>query len=170
MERFASRLGLRAALLAAVFALPLSALAADASPLSAEDEAKVRAVLEEYRQAWLANDAERVLAVLATDAVLMPHHGLGPRVGIQAARAFWFPKDGPPTTITEFTAIEDAVAGSADLAYARGSQRVSWMSGSGAAATRATLSGTHVAVLRRGDRSAWRIVLLMWDDPPPAPR
>ena len=132
------------------------------------EEAKVRAVLESYRKAWLANDADKVLGVFTEDAVLMPHHGVEPVVGKAAARAFWFPA-GPPTTITAFTLTVDQVGGTSDVAWARGHSRVEWVTGSGPGAKRSGNAGTNLTVLRREADGTWRIAVMMWDDPPPQP-
>src|SRR5215813_1459517 len=103
-------LGLAAA---AILSPPLRAADPEGVLAPAED-AKVRAVLETYRKAWLANDADGVLSVFLDDAVLMPHHGVEPVIGKPAARAFWFPA-GPPTTITAFTLTVDQVGGNSGM-------------------------------------------------------
>jgi uncharacterized protein (TIGR02246 family) len=147
---------------------PAQAPAADSKgALSAADQAKIRAVVEAYRSAWLANDPEGVLRVFAEDAVLMPHHGVEPVLGKRAAREFWFPAGGPPTTITAFTPTIDQIEGDHDLAYVRGRSRVEWVTGAGPEAKRFRNAGTNLAVLRRQRDGAWRIAVLMWDDPPP---
>jgi uncharacterized protein (TIGR02246 family) len=142
------------------------ALGTPASKISAADEAKVRAVLEQYRSAWLRNDAQAVLRLFTDDAVLLPHHGVEPVVGIEAARAFWFPTGGPSTTITEFALTVDETGGSCDIAFARGHSRLAWITGEGAAARRSTNAGTWLTLLRRQADGSWRITHQMWDDPP----
>jgi uncharacterized protein (TIGR02246 family) len=137
--------------------------------LAPADEQKVRAVLDDYRRAWLANDADAVLRLFTRDAVLMPHHGVEPVVGIDAARAFWFPKDSPPVTITELAMTVDQVGGSCDIAFARGHSRVSWTTGKGAQATKSSNAGTNLTLFRKEADGTWRITHQMWDDPPPRP-
>jgi uncharacterized protein (TIGR02246 family) len=160
-------LGFAAALLAVTEGIP----AAPQSPgLSEGDSRTVRAVLEQYRKAWLANDENAVLRLFTADAVLMPHHGVEPVVGLEAARAFWFPKGGPPTTITEFAMTVDETGGSGDLAFARGHSRVAWVTGEGTAAKKSSNAGTWLTLLRRQPDNSWRISHQMWDDPPAQPR
>ncbi len=160
------RLSLAIAVATAILGAAASALGTSAPRVSPTDEAKVRAVLEQYRSAWLANDAEAVLRLFTADAVLLPHHGVEPVVGIEAARAFWFPKGGPPTTITEFALTVDETGGSGDLAFARGHSRLAWVTGEGAAAKRSSNAGTWLTLLGRQPDGSWRITHQMWDDPP----
>src|SRR5262245_43507611 len=157
-----------------IAAIPLFVALATSAPLRAADpggglaaseETKIRGVLEAYRKAWLANDADGVLRDFLDDAVLMPHHGVEPVVGKAAARAFWFPA-GPPTTITAFTLTVDQVSGVSDMAWARGRSRVEWVTGTGPEAKRSGNAGTNLVVLRRQKDGSWRVAVMMWDDPP----
>jgi len=155
-------------LLILVLAVPARAPAADSTgALTAADQAKIRTVLEAYRSAWLANDADAVLRLFAENAVLMPHHGVEPVLGRKAARAFWFPAGGPPTTITAFTQTIDQIDGGGDVAYVRGHSKVEWTTGTGPELKRSGNAGTNLTILRRQPDGSWRIAVLMWDDPPP---
>ena len=142
------------------------ARAAGAAGLAPADDAKVRAVIRDYEKAWLANDEEGVLRLFTEDAVLLPHHGVEPRVGKSAARAFWFPRGGPPTTVTELTHTIDEIGGSGDIAYLRGHSRVAWTTGLNTEAKKDGNAGTLLILLRRHPDGTWRISHQMWDDPP----
>ena len=160
------RYTLRFALFLLLFVARGPLLAAGPETLTAQDQTRIRAVLAAYRAAWLANDAEGVLRLFTEDTVLMPHHGVEPVVGKSAARAFWFPANGPPTTVTAFTQIVDAIGGTCDLAYVRGHSRVEWTTGTGAEARKSGNAGTNLTLLRRQADGSWRIAVQMWDDPP----
>jgi uncharacterized protein (TIGR02246 family) len=134
--------------------------------LTPDDEAKIRGVMRDYEKSWLANDEEGVMRLFTEDAVLLPHHGVEPRVGKSAARAFWFPKGGPPTTVTELSHTIDEIGGSGDLAYLRGHSRVAWTTGTGVSARKSGNAGTVLVLLRRQPDGSWRITHQMWDDPP----
>jgi uncharacterized protein (TIGR02246 family) len=167
MRRRFTWLGFAAALIAVPERIP----AAPPGPGFSEQESRsVREVMEEYRRAWLANDENAVLRLFTADAVLMPHHGVEPVVGLVAAREFWFPKGGPPTTITEFAMTVDETGGSGDLAFARGHSRVAWVTGEGTEAKKSSNAGTWLTLLRRQPDDSWRISHQMWDDPPAQPR
>ena len=125
-------------------------------------EEAVRKVLQEYVAAWLAGDAECVMGLFATDAALVPHHGLSPVVGAEAIRAWWWPKDSPPTTIDEFTLTHQHIEVSANMAFARSTQSLAWTTGG----KRFRNRGNAVTILRRERDGRWRIVLQMWGDPP----
>jgi len=83
--------------------------------LTATDESAIRAIIEAYRTAWLANDAKGVLNTFSDDAVLLPAHGAPAVVGIAAIEKYWFTPDGPPTTITELNITVDEASGNGIL-------------------------------------------------------
>lgn len=165
--RLARTFPLAASLLFVALATSAPLRAADpGGGLATTEETKIRGVLEAYRKAWLANDADGVVGVFSENAVLMPHHGVEPVVGKAAARAFWFPAAGPPTTITAFALTVDQVDGISDMAWARGHSRVEWVTGTGPEAKRSSNAGTNLAILRRQKDGSWRVAVMMWDDPP----
>jgi uncharacterized protein (TIGR02246 family) len=132
---------------------------------SADDVRSLRAVNEAYRVAWLAGGSAAVLRLFAPDAVLLPHHGDPPVVGLPAIREFWWPPDAPPTIITSLDITTDG-------AEAHGDQGILW--GRFALAFRFEWdgrqrsmrnAGTYLMVLRRTADAEWRITHRMWDDP-----
>ena len=146
----------------AASALLLAACAAPAAEFTADDEAAVRALEEDYRGAWLANDSAAVMAVLSRDAVLMPA-GVRPLIGDSVIRAFWWPDDGSQTTITGYDSTVDEVEGSADLAYLRGRGAIAFTYRSPSGETsELTSEAVHLSVARRGDDGEWRIARRVW--------
>jgi ketosteroid isomerase-like protein len=81
---------------------------------SAGDARSLQAVNEAYRAAWLAGDSAAVLRLFAPDAVLLPHHGDPPVVGLPAIRAFWWPPDAPPTVVTNMDITTDGAGVNGD--------------------------------------------------------
>ena len=136
--------------------------------LSASDTATVRTVLERYRTAWLANDAAGVRSTFAKDAVLMPHHGLDPVVGMAAINEFWWPVNAAntTTTITRFIQTTDEVGGSGTLAYVRGRSQVDWSVADKSGTQNWHTGGNFLALLKKQPDGRWLISHLMWDDPP----
>ena len=47
-------------------------IAVQAAPLTLGDRAAVEAATQAYREAWLSNDPQRIMATLTPDAVLYP--------------------------------------------------------------------------------------------------
>lgn len=125
----------------------------------------LREVHEAYRRAWLANDQEGVLRLFDRGAVLLPHHGLAPVVGLDAIRQFWF-APGPPTKITVLELDYDEIVADGPRGLVRGRSRVQWTVQRGSELERWGNSGTFLTVLRRGDDGVWRITHHVWDDPP----
>src|SRR5262245_28242395 len=124
--------------------------------LSAGDQTRIRAVSDSYCAGWLGKTPEQsVMRLFDKNAVLLPHHGVEPLVGEKAIRAFWFPKDAPPTTVTKLTQSIDEIGGSGDLAFLRGLSSVSWISGMGPDAKAVSLAGTFLTLLRRQPDGSW---------------
>ena len=133
--------------------------------LKVSDAAAVGAVLEHYRTSWLANDAEGVLGTFTQDAVLMPHHGTAPIVGMDAMKEFWWPANASKTTIVKFSQTVDEVDGSGVLAYVRGRTEVAWIIGDGPTRQTWHNAGNFMALFRK-TAGKWLISRLIWDDTP----
>ena len=128
---------------------------------------RLRAVNDSYRHAWLAGDSAAVLRLFTPGAVLLPHHGDPPVLGIEAIRAFWWPPDAPPTTVTALdVTMEGAeVEGPVGVLWGRFTLAFSFVSEGRQRSLRN--SGTYLMVLRRQVDGEWRITHRMWDDPVP---
>ena len=123
--------------------------------ISHSDAQAVRATLQRYVTAWLANDPDAVMRELSSDAVLIPGEK-APYVGAAAIRNYWWPPSATAFAIVRFDTTIDSVTGSGDFAMCRGTQIIEWTSG----AERWRTSGNYVTVLRRTD-AGWRITLQM---------
>ena len=127
------------------------------------DRPAVEAAVRAYRDAWLANDADRVMATLTSDAIIFPST-LQPIAGAAAIRQFWFPS----TTTTRVTAMELSledvhVEGNTAVASGMGSLTFVVSSNDSPGASR-TQRSWHVNVLRRQADGSWRIWRRMWGD------
>lgn len=155
---------LAAILLVLTFAATLNA--ADKGGLTATDEKAMRATIEAYRTAWLANDQQGVLRTFTGDAVLQPAHGAKAVVGIDAIKKYWFTPGGPPTVITKLDITVDQVAGNANLAFVRGLDTVGWTITDKGGTHRHYHPGTYLNIMKKLPDGAWRIQVHMWDDGP----
>jgi ketosteroid isomerase-like protein len=136
--------------------------AASSGSLSAADVDAIRDVHREYRDAWVAGDAARVMATLASDAVLLPS-GLEPVTGAPAIRDFWWP-GGAPTRILSFDVTVDEVAGRGDIAWTRGHDHLVWTTSGGDAPRTIDQRASFLDTLERGGDGRWRITRHMWSD------
>ena len=145
--------------------LAMILIAVPTGRLSPADEAKIRAVNEAYAAAWRRNDPEAVRAALWPDAVLIPQGSLPVR-GLEAIDRFWWPKDGPATTVTGFTVTVDEVGGSGNLGFVRGTFVLdfSWED-KGKTVPRRN-RGNYFMLFRRSAAGDWRISHRMWGDLP----
>jgi uncharacterized protein (TIGR02246 family) len=134
--------------------------------LTPSDEKAIKAVIEGYRAAWLANDEKGVLKTFTDDAVLLPAHGGRAIEGIAAIQKYWFTPGGPPTTVTELNITVDQVSGNQTLAFARGLDNVGWTMTQDGATHRHFHPGTYLNVMKKLPDGSWRIQVHMWDDGP----
>jgi uncharacterized protein (TIGR02246 family) len=125
----------------------------------------LREVNEAYRTAWLAGDSAAIIRLLAPDAVLLPHHGDPPVVGLSAIRAFWWPPEAPPTTITSLDITTDGAEVHGDQGVLWGRFTLAFSFELDGRRRSMRNAGTYLMVLRRAQDGDWRITHRMWDDP-----
>lgn len=139
-------------------------LAADCQ-LPEQDRRAVAAMSQEYIDAWKSNDPARVAATLAEDVVMVPHHGVQPRVGKQAVLDWWFPGGEVAAPIVNYEISLTEVSGCADMAFDRG--RMIELSWTFDGKTYTNRDGNFMTIYRRGADGAWKIVRRIWNDPLP---
>ncbi len=144
-------------------ALLFAALSACSSVngLSPAELEAVKAAQQAYVDAWLANDADAVMATLTDDAIMIPHHGVDPIVGTEAIRQFWFPPDAPPTVVTHLTNSITGLEGVSGQAIVWGRSDLAFEY-DGVTYSNA---GNYLSVLRKGADGSWRIARRIWNDP-----
>ena len=140
--------------------LPLTA----SQPAAAGDRAAVEAATLAYREAWLANDAERVMSTITADAVIYPST-LPPISGAERIRQFWFSAAGPPTRVTDMQLTIDEVTVDGDMAVVSGRGSLTFVTiTNGVDSDPRSQRSWHVNVLRRQADGQWRIWRRMWGD------
>jgi uncharacterized protein (TIGR02246 family) len=157
-----------AAMLFAVFAAAAIKPAQSSAALapSQRDADSVRAVMENYRTAWLANNPDKVRSVFSADAVIMPHHGVTPAAGTKAIDDFWFPPGTAKTMILKYVRPIDEVDGDSALAYVRGRSEIAWRVEDKGTIEEWQTSGTYLTILKKQADGKWLISRMMWDDLP----
>ena len=129
--------------------------------LTAADSMALRGVDQAYVEAWLADDTAAVLATLTPDAVLMPAGGR-PLATPEAIRDFWWPRDGSHTRVTQYTTSIDEIAGTQDVAYMRGTGRLTFVYVKDTLRVEQTNQNMTLTVLGRAADGGWRIRRRMW--------
>lgn len=106
-----------------------------------------------------------MLRLFAPGAVLLPHHGHPPVVGLDVIRRFWWPPNAPATSITglELTTDGAEVDGSRGILWGRFTLAFSFNADGQVRSVRN--AGTYLMVLRQQPDGEWRITHRMWDDP-----
>jgi uncharacterized protein (TIGR02246 family) len=135
-----------------------------ASQPAAADRAEVEQATLAYRDAWLTNDAERVMATITTDAVIYPST-LPPIAGAERIRQFWFSAAGPPTRVTDMQLTIEEVTIEGDMAIVSGQGSLTFVTTTnGLASAPRSQRSWHVNVLRRQADGRWRIWRRLWGD------
>ena len=141
----------------------LTLFAGQAAPAASRDRAAVEAATQAYRDAWLSNDPERVMATLTPDAVLYPST-LPPVAGSGAIRAFWFPSSSATRVVGMELQIDRVhVDGNTAVTSGLGSLTFVVIT-NGVESPPHTQRSWHVNVLRRQPDGSWRIWQRMWGD------
>ena len=148
-----------------LLALAGAALGTELSNLSRQDIAKIKQVHEEFEAAWRKGDADGVRRLFTEDCVLLPHHGERPRVGKKEMDEFWFPTDGPPTTVTKLKVSLESIGGDGQTAYVWGIHEVAWTTVQNEKTTSSSNKGTFLNILKKQPNGDWKISHHMWDDP-----
>ncbi len=131
--------------------------------LSPEARSAVSAATLAYRDAWLSNAPEKVMATLTSDAILLPS-GMEPISGAAAIRAFWWPAAGPSATITSMEQTIDEITGEGDFAIVRGHGSLTFTMSQDRQETTRTQRSTFLNVVRRQADGSWKITHRMWSD------
>ena len=141
--------------------LPCS-LWAEACELSQQDTTAVAAVGDEYVSAWLANDQERVAAVLTEDVVMIPHHGVQPKTGKKAVMDWWFPEGKNPAPVQQYSITRTRIEGCGQMAVSYGRLELLQFEYQGKTFT--TRDGNYMAIFQKqGDH--WKMAYRIWNDP-----
>ena len=125
------------------------------------DRAAIQTLEDAYAAAWLASDTLGVLDMLDPAAVLLPG-GQEPVVGLDAIRAFWWPRDGSRTVITRYVSTLDELEGTADLAYSRGRGELAFTYEQGGTTSALESTAISLTLYRRQQDGTWRILRRMW--------
>ena len=154
---------MRLLMLVLAFAITISSEAKECSLPTADQDA-ARDLSAKYVAAWLSRDAEQnVMALMAETSVILPHHGVQPRVGRDNVKGFWFAPNAKPFDLLKLTMDPADVQGCGDIAYVWGTQSVAWRMKDAPEVT--SNAGTFLMVARKR-AGKWLIERLMWDDPP----
>lgn len=129
--------------------------------LSETDIVAIKAARKNYTAAWLEGDSTQIMNALTKDVVLIPHHGDMPIEGPTAIKEFWWPADGLPSKVTEFTSSMDEVDGHGDIAYVRGRFTLTFTYGNQTFSN----TGNYLNVLKKNEGEEWKLARLIWNDP-----
>lgn len=105
-------------------------------------------------------DVDRVVSVWSEDAMVLPP-GSPPLVGRQAIREYVAKSFQIPGFRISWKTTDVVVAGSGDVAYSTGTNRVAFTGPDGKPVV---VNGKAVAVWRKGADGVWKCVVDIWND------
>lgn len=144
-----------------VIVVVLVACVGCASAVRPEDaQSQILRLDAEWSRAAQARDVDRVISFWADDAIVLPPGGL-PVVGKLAIREFVVKSFGMPGFSISWTTTGVVVSRGADLAYATGTNRVTFTGPDG---RQVMVDGKAVTVWRRGKAGMWKCVVDIWND------
>jgi ketosteroid isomerase-like protein len=88
--------------------------------------------------------------------------GQYPLTSRETIKAFWWPADGSRTQILTFSRGIDELQGTADVAYLRGMDSLTYSYEKGGVRSQVASRSMTLAVLRRERDGQWRISRMMW--------
>jgi uncharacterized protein (TIGR02246 family) len=140
------------------------------SSLTNADIEAITAVNLSYASAWLLDDRELILSLFTDEAVLLPHHGDPPVIGVAAIRGHFWPADAAPFQITSFTMDPVEISGSGDHAATWGKVSIAFTFEVAGEVISYANSGNYLMVFKRNTEDQWHIARYIWNDPLPLER
>jgi uncharacterized protein (TIGR02246 family) len=141
-------------------AILLTSMACASVGVPADVQSQILQIDAEWSGAAQARDVDRVLAFWADDAIVFPP-GSPPLEGKPAIREFVLKSFQTPGFSTSWKTTNVAVSRVGDLAYAMGTNRVSFTGPDG---RQTTVEGKAVTVWRREKEGVWKCVIDIWND------
>jgi uncharacterized protein (TIGR02246 family) len=132
----------------------------------ADARAQILQADAEWSRAAQARAIDRVVSFWADDAVVFPP-GSPPVVGKTAIREFVVKSFQTPGFSISWKTTDVTVSRSGELAYATGTNRVTF---SGPDGRQVTIDGKAVTVWRRENGGSWRCVADIWNDVSSSPQ
>ena len=157
--------GVRPVLLVVVSAL-LAGIGCATSGSPSDAASQILQLDAEWSRAAQGRDVEKVLSFWAEDAIVYPP-GSPPVIGKPAIREYVAKSLQMPGFTISWKTANVVVSRGVDLAYATGTNRVTF---SGLDGKQVTVEGKAVTVWRRERDGVWKCVIDIWNDVPASPQ
>ena len=145
---------------AAVIGVLLAGTGCASAGRPADVQSQILRLDAEWSLAAQARDVDRVVSFWADDAIVLPP-GSPAVAGKAAIREFVMKSFGTPGFTISWKTTTVTVSRSGDMAYATGTNRVTFNAPDG---KQVTVEGKAVTVWRREREGAWKCVIDIWND------
>ena len=129
--------------------------------LAPSDVQQIRALSQNWIDAWMADDADRVMSYLTSDVVLIPG-GRVPMTGHDVIRNYWWPNDGSITTITRFEVEILEIQGEGDIAFTREHGMIEFTYEIDGSVSELSSESYSLSTLKRQADGSWKYDRRMW--------
>jgi len=150
----------------AIAALLLAAAGCSPASRPGDDSSEIRRLDAEWSRAAESRDVERAVSFWSDDAIVFPP-GRPPVSGKAEIREFVTTSFQVPGFSISWKTTAVTVSESGDMAYATGTNRVTF---DGPDGKRVTVDGKAVEIWRRQKDGQWKCVIDIWNDDSPPPR
>jgi len=135
--------------------------------LSEKDKEIIMAIPSAYTDGFLKDNRSAILGLFSEDAVLMPHHGDPPVIGLAEIKEHFWPPDSPPFRVDRFELTQVETEGTGNLAYTRGSSEIEFSMQIDDNWNTYSNAGNFLMIFRRNPDNKWYIIRYIWNDPLP---
>ena len=137
----------------------------DTTSLTERDIEFIRSIPNTYTNGFLENDRSGILGLFSEDAVLIPHHGDPPVIGLELIKEHFWPSDSPPFRVNKFSLDQVETDGSGNLAYTRGTSEIEFSMQIDGVWNTYSNAGNFLMIFRKNPDNNWYIARYIWNDP-----
>ena len=132
-----------------------------------KDKEIIRLIPDAYTNGFLEEDRDAIMGLFFEDAVLIPHHGDTPVIGLEPIKEHFWPPDSPPFRVDKFKLIQVETDGSGNLAYTRGTSEIEFSMNINGVWNTYSNAGNFLMIFRKNLDNNWYISRYIWNDPLP---
>ena len=130
-----------------------------------KDKELIKLIPNAYANGFLKEDRDAILGLFSEDAVLIPHHGVSPVIGLESIKEHFWPPDSPPFRVDKFELNQVETDGSGTLAYTRGTSEIEFSMQIDGVWNSYSNAGNFLMIFRKNPDNNWFIAQYIWNDP-----
>ena len=133
--------------------------------LTEKDKKIITLIPNAYTKGFLEENRNAIIGLFSEDAVLIPHHGVSPVIGLEAIKEHFWPVDSPPFRVDRFELTQAETDGAGNLAYTRGTSELEFSMQIDGVWNTYSNAGNFLMIFRKKPDNNWYISRYIWNDP-----